>query len=74
MITIKKDEKKVCIVCNSLFERKPGKSNSVWNNQRCCSASCSAISRRKEKTKREPRRADLVPGQGKHKGWRKSDE
>jgi hypothetical protein len=71
MITIKHNEEtKVCIVCNELFERKSGKSDKVWNSQRCCSTSCAAISRRKADAKR-PRRVELIPGQGKFKGWSK---
>ena len=39
---------KVCIVCGDEFTRPKGKSDKVWEKQRCCGKDCSAMSRRKE--------------------------
>lgn len=55
-------QQKFCPICKTWFSRPKGKSDKVWEKQKCCGKDCSAISRRKETTKRIDKRKELIPG------------
>jgi len=61
MNKVHKSKHKVCPICKEIFYRPLGKSDKVWKKQKCCGLDCSAISRRKDTTKRI-RRKELNPG------------
>ena len=62
---------KICIICNDTFPRPSGKSNKVWEAQKCCGNNCSAISRRKDTANNYNKsiRKELIPGGARYKGW-----
>lgn len=66
-------EHKVCAICSATFYRPKGKSDKVWENQVCCSKSCSAILRRKEDAPERnlKRRKNLKPGGNAYKGGKR---
>ena len=67
-------ETKICKVCEITFPRPSGKSDKVWEKQKCCGGSCAAISRRKANPVRLDRRVKLVAGEGRYKGWVKKKQ
>ena len=62
---------KICPVCNIEFTRPSGKSDKVWNKQKCCSGNCASLYIRVANPIRLRARVNLVPGENKYKGWRK---
>lgn len=67
--TLKHYGSKICPICKEVFERPSGKSDKVWNNQKCCGRDCSNIYRRKEVTVKPTRRVEQIPGNRRYKGW-----
>lgn len=63
---IDEQDKKLCPICNTSFSRPKGKSNKVWEAQKCCGKDCSAIYRRKKTVVNKQTlriRKDLNPGE-----------
>ena len=70
---IKIIQTKFCPICKTHFDRKPGKSNTAWEEQVCCGRDCANINKRKDDNKliRKARRKDLTPGKNRYQGWGK---
>lgn len=60
---------KTCPVCKTVFPRPKGKSDKVWEKQKCCGIDCANISRRREVTVKQMRRKELTPGGRRYSGW-----
>lgn len=64
---------KICAVCNDRFARPTGKSDKVWEAQKCCGLDCSALYRRHEGPVRHYR-VPLTPGNRRYTGWKSKKE